>query len=79
MHYKMTSPHGKCSVTLNLTTTNLSLGDRPDPDPDGVEHNVDYAYYPEDASIVRAVVSENDSEDDATQVSGGTDDSREDA
>lgn len=74
------------SATLNtsrgtgraLATTNLALWNRPDPNKQQIERDDYYAHEPEDAIIVRAVVAEYNSKDDAAKVACGANEARHD-
>ena len=58
-----------------LATTDLALGNRPDPGEGQVQANDHYTHDPEHAMVLRAVVAEDDGEDDAAKVACSTDES----
>lgn len=61
-----------------LTATDLSLADRRDPAYQKVDTNGHDTNNPEDLAIVCAVVAEDDSEDNAAEVTSSTSDTRND-
>ena len=54
--------------TFSLVAANLSLGNRSDPTDRKVNGDGNYANDPEHSPVICSVISENDSEDDTTQV-----------
>jgi hypothetical protein len=58
--------------------TDLSLVDRRDPAYQKVDANGHYTDYPEDLAIVGAVVAEDDSKDNAAEITSSTSDTRDD-
>lgn len=65
----------KRSITVS-STTNLALGNWPDPQQDTVQSDDHYTDDPEDLCVVCLVIAEDDGEDDATKVAGCTNDAR---